>query len=186
MSVRPLTASVIAALSEEVVRPALFFEGEFASGTVNLWTGLEDVTWDGKTWTGRGGLVGVSEIAEEGDLVAGSVTVQLNGVDPSTLGLVVSEAEQERPGRIWLGFRDADGAVIPDPVRIFTGRLSVPNIDDSATNASVAITYENVAADLTRPREWRYTKESQAILHPGDRGFDFVTSIQERELTWGR
>jgi hypothetical protein len=40
--------------------------------------------------------------------------------------------------------------------------------------------------DLGTPRNWRYTHENQQVLHPGDRGFEHVTAIQDREVTWGR
>jgi hypothetical protein len=40
--------------------------------------------------------------------------------------------------------------------------------------------------DLTVPRTWRYTHESQQALFSGDLGFEYVTAIQDREITWGR
>ncbi len=36
------------------------------------------------------------------------------------------------------------------------------------------------------PRSWRYMHESQQALHRGDRGFEYVTAIQDKEVTWGR
>jgi hypothetical protein len=39
--------------------------------------------------------------------------------------------------------------------------------------------------DLNRAREWRYTHESQQQISPGDRGFEYVAGLQEREIRWG-
>jgi len=33
---------------------------------------------------------------------------------------------------------------------------------------------------------WRYTFESQQVLFRGDRGIEHITTIQDREITWGR
>ena len=37
--------------------------------------------------------------------------------------------------------------------------------------------------DLTVARTWRYTHENQQVLYPGDLGFEYVTSIQDRAIT---
>jgi hypothetical protein len=41
---RNATAAFVAALSDQDLRPVIFFEGEFASGWVRLWSGLGDVS----------------------------------------------------------------------------------------------------------------------------------------------
>ena len=62
----------------------------------------------------------------------------------------------------------------------------MPSISDSATESMVTITYEDQDVDMNRPREWRYTDESQKALFPGDRAFEYVTTIHDREIKWGR
>ena len=56
---RNATAAFVAALSDQDLRPVIFFEGEFASGWVRLWSGLGDVSWNGRTWSGAGSLLGI-------------------------------------------------------------------------------------------------------------------------------
>lgn len=79
-----------------------------------------------------------------------------------------------------------DWQIIADPTLVFSGRLDVPQIADAGDSCTITISYENKLVDLTVPREWRYTHESQRALHPSDRGFEYVTSIQDKEITWGR
>ncbi|HBN31649.1 MAG TPA: hypothetical protein DD416_10620, partial [Rhodobacteraceae bacterium] len=73
-----------------------------------------------------------------------------------------------------------------DPVQAFSGRLDVPEIADDANTCTITISYESRLIDLNTARSWRYTHESQQSLYPGDRGFEYVTAIQDREITWGR
>jgi hypothetical protein len=62
----------------------------------------------------------------------------------------------------------------------------VPEITDNATTCTLTLSYESRLIDLTIARNWRYISESQQVLHPGDRGFDYVTTIQDKQITWGR
>lgn len=183
---RGLTPSIQTEVDAGDVRPILLFEGEFDGGTVRFWTGVGLLQWASKDWTGAGSLIGISDIEENTEIVASGVTVSLAGVDPALVSAVIGEARQNMPGRIWVGFLDANGAVIPSPYLAFRGRLDVPAIADSADGCTINITYENVLGDLLRPREIRFTEEAQKQLYPTDRGFEYVTSIQDKDIKWTR
>jgi len=185
MTARDLTASVLSAIQAREVSLIALFEGEFSSGTVNLWTGLGDLTWDSKTWTGAGNLIGWSAIEERDGVVASGVQVQFSGVPSAFVSLALDEARQGLPGRIWIGLLDSNGAVIADPFQAFSGKLDVPQITDSAEACVISIDYENKLVDLQRTREQRFTHEFQQALYPGDLGFEYVTTIQDQEIVWG-
>lgn len=182
---RNLTSAMASAILGDVA-PILLFEGEFASGAVRFWTGSGQIEWNGQTWTGAGQLIGISDIEENTEVVATGITVSLAGVDPALVSAVIGEARQNAPGRIWVGLLDASGAIIGDPYLAFRGRLDVPAITDAVDTCTITISYENILGDLLRPREVRYTSEAQRAIYPDDPGFDFVTSIQDTELTWVR
>lgn len=183
---RDLSAEIAAALEQGVLRPVLFFEGEFASGWVRIWSGLGEIPWNGQVWTGVGSLLGMGAIEETQKVVAGGTTVSLSGVPLEMVSLAINEARQGKPGRVWLGLLTEAQEIIADPVRAFTGRLDVPEVADAGDSCTVTISYENRLIDLGVPRSWRYTHESQRVLAPDDRGFEFVSAIQDREITWGR
>lgn len=183
---RNMTAALEAALIAQDVRPALFFEGQFASGFVRLWTGLGPITWNGQTWTGAGNLIGFSGVDEGSEVIARGTSISLSGVPVSMVSLAIVDAQQGLPGKMWVGLLAADGSVIIDPVQTFVGRLDVPTITDGEDTCTVTITYESRLIDLNSPRELRYTHEAQQQLYPGDMGFEFVTTLQEKEITWGR
>lgn len=75
--------------------------------------------------------------------------------------------------------------LVADPVLMFGGRLDVPEVMDGADTCTLRITYESRLIDLMTPRELRYTHETQQLLFPGDLAFEYVTSIQDKELRWG-
>jgi len=174
------------ALGEELVRPCIFYEGQFATGFVRLWSGLGEIAWNGQTWQGAGVLLGMGDVEESTDVVANGTSISLSGVPLDLVQLAIAEARQGLPGRVWVGLLTEDWQIIASPTLVFSGRLDVPQIADNGDSCTITISYENKLVDLTVPREWRYTHESQRALHPTDRGFEFVTSIQDKEITWGR
>jgi hypothetical protein len=184
---RDLPAAINAALTgSDAMRLALLVQMEFSSGTLRLWTGLGALHNGGYEWTGAGTLFGFDAIEETRAVVASGCTIYLSGVPTDLVSLCINDAQQGKTGRIYLAVLDGAGAVDGEPVALFSGRLDVPTINDEGTNCTISITYENRMIDLTTPREFRYTHESQQVLYPGDLGFEFVTAIQDQEIVWGR
>jgi hypothetical protein len=183
---RQLTTAFSDALGDPNVKPILIFEAEFASGTVRLWTGFGDLSWNGQTWTGGGNLLGVAPMEEVSGVVAAGATVSLSGVPANLISIAINEARQGLPGRAWFGLLNDAGQVIADPAQMFVGRLDVPSIEADGATVVISITYENRLIDMDRPREFRYTDQSQRAIFPNDAGFNFVTSLQEAEIVWGR
>ena len=166
------------------LRPAVFLESEFASGTLRLWTGFGQIDWNGQTWTGGGTLLGISEITETADVRAVGITVSLSGMPASVISLVLGQARQGLPLTIYVAAMDAAGAIIATPYRSYQGRLDVPTIEDGGETGIVAIAYENRLIDLERPRARRWTHEDAQIDHPTERGFEYISGLANREVYW--
>lgn len=182
---RDLTASVITQLQSASVEVGILFEGEFASGWVRLWSGIGSLSWDSKTWTGTGNLLGISGIDETAEVRASGMTVSLSGVPSDLLSAALGDARSGRIGRVYLAFFSG-GSIVADPILQFEGRLDVPAIEDGPETATISISYESELIDLERARERRYTPEDQQIDFAGDLGFDYVASLQDAQITWGR
>jgi hypothetical protein len=183
---REFSEAFEAALADEQLRPVVIFEGQFATGFVRLWSGVGSLEWNGETFAGAGSLLGLGTIDETREVVAGGTAISLSGIDPGLVQACIEEARQGLPGRVWIGLLALDGQLIADPVLAFSGRLDVPELSDDQQECTITISYESRLIDLTVARTWRYTHESQQTLHPGDRAFEYVTSIQDKEITWGR
>lgn len=185
MSERDLTSGVAAAIQSGTVYPAVLFEGEFATGTLNLWSGLGSLSWNGKTWTGAGNLLSLSEIAEKTEIEAVGFSVGLSGLPVALISIALQSVRQGRPGTLWLACFDASGALIADPYILQRGKFDIAVIDRNGEQAAITINYESRLIDLFRARERRYTTEDQHIDYAADQGFEFVPFLQDMQLTWG-
>ena len=181
---RSLTTAVQNIVDSAEVQPFLLFEGEFNTGYFRAWTGYGDLAWNSLTWSGVGTLFSISDVTESSDGSANGVSVVFNGIPSDMISLALSDVKQNLPGKIWIGFLN-DG-VVSDPILLFEGRLDVAAISEDAQTSSISIDYESRLIDLQRPRETRYTNEEQQALYAGDLGCEFVASLQEASLLWGR
>lgn len=184
---RDLSAAFIAQLEAVEKTVAVFYEAEFASGMLYLWSGYGDIDWNGQTWVGgAGALVKFSQITETSEVRADGIICTLSGITESFRSLVLSEVQQGKPGIVYIGFLDDAGDVIPEAVSAFDGRLDVPTMKDSGKDIVISLSYETRLRDLERAREQRYTNESQALVDDSDIGFEYVPSLQQWSGVWGR
>ena len=183
MSSRTLTSGVTTEIAKSAVEPVIFVSMDFTS-TLYLWSGIGDKTWDGHTWQGTGYLGKISAIQETLDVTAKGISLELSGVPSSLISITLDEDYQGRDVIIWLGFMDNE-SIISDPVKIFSGRMDVMQINEQGETSTIIVSAESRLADLLKAREWRYTDEDQQILHPGDKGLEFVNALQTKEIVWG-
>lgn len=182
---RDLAAGMLAAIGAGTVRPVVFYEGEFSTGTLRLWSGVGDKTWNGQTWAGAGKMLSVSEVRESSGIEAVKFSVALNGESQDLLSANLGAVRQGLPGTVWLGALSEVGAVIADPFILFKGLMDVPDVLDDGAQCTLSVSYESRLIDLERARERRYTSEDQQIDYPTDTGFDGVPALQDRKIKWG-
>lgn len=171
---------------KEVVRPILLAYLDFLSGTTRLWSGIGDIVWDSATWKGIGTLGKISTIEETLELRATGMTMQLSGVKAENISLVVAEPIQGRKAKVYLGFLNENYALLTDPILIFDGRMDMVEIVDGGPTATITLMVENRLRDLERARTRRYTDADQQARYPNDRGLEYVPSLQEIDIPWGR
>lgn len=186
---RGLSADFITEINAGVYRPALFFEGVFTNGTLNLWTGYGDISWNSKTWLGNGWLhVGGAVSKESDDLAANGLSIELAGVPLSVISLVLSESKQGAPGKLWLGFLNSSNGVVSSPYLMFDGKYDLAEIDERQEDPVITIAYESRLIDLERSREFRYNTETQHTVwgYTEDRGFEYLPSVRDWSGAWGK
>jgi hypothetical protein len=182
---RNLTTAMKTALAGVVVRPVLLVQQEFRGTTINIWTGLGPLVWDGKTWLGVGDLLAVSELEENSDVSAKGMTISLKGVKSSDISLALAGMARNKPGKIWLALLDASGSVIANPKIMFSGKLDTCTVEDGADTCTISIALESELIDLERPREVRLTDQEQQKRFPGDRGLENIAALQDANIPWG-
>ena len=178
-----VSAALAAAFGGATVPIFLLVRLEFDSGTVRLSTLTYDLSWNSETWLGAGGLLGFAFPDETVEVKATGGTLELNGLDASYLALADTENFQGRPVTIYIGAFDAADAVVvsPDP---YVGLIDTMESADDGETARIAVSVENRLSAFDRPKERRYTPEDQALAYPGDKGFDYVAELQDKEIRW--
>ncbi len=183
MTTRAMTAGAEAASQAEVNYLVVFIELDFASGFVRLNSTERDIEWSGKTWTAGAGLGHIGPIEESSEMESDGLEAVLNAGPAASLAL--GERFRGRPARLWLGYLDADWAVIPDPVLEFAGRMDRMPITFGAAGR-VLLRCVNRLVDWKRSNTLRFTAADQRALFPGDAGCDPASETAERSLPWGR
>ena len=183
---RSATAAMLTALGQPVLRPALFVAATFVDETVYLWNGPGPIAWNGQTWLGVGSLGSVSTVEEGTTVEARGISLSLSGLDPTLLTETLANYQVGLPCTVWLGLFDASGKLIPDPIISFSGRMDQPTLTMDGQTATLTINAESKLLDMNVSVERRYTNEDQQLDYPGDRGFEFIDSIQEVTINWGR
>ena len=156
-------------------------ELEFVSGTLRFWNGYGDLTVDGDVYTGSGNLLGISAIEETAEIGAKGATVTMSGIPSSLLAIALAENYRNRTAAIYVG--TIDGATV-DSYKIFSGRMDLMDLEEQGETCTISLQIENKLIDLERSRVRRYTSEDQKALHSGDKGFEFVNSLQEANIKW--
>lgn len=182
---RDITSGLKTATEAKVVYPIALLSMAFPSATLRMWTGYGDLVWDGHTWTGAGDMGEVSEIEEAVELAAKGASLRLNGIPPDIAAASLTENYQGRACVLYLGAMSAAGALVANPYPILSGRMDQIEKQDQGKTASLQLTVENRLVDLNRNRERRLTDEDQQTDYPGDKGFEFVNSLQNKQLLWG-
>lgn len=180
------TPEFIAGVQSRYVRPAIFVELHMISGPVYAWTGVGSLTWGGNTWLGVGKFGAISAVEEGTNVQARGITLTLNGLDPTLLNDVMTDYKQGLPAIIYFGIFDATGALVPNPITSWAGKTDQPTITVDGETASISINCENRLVEMNNSVERRYTDQDQKRDYPNDRGCEFVNSIQDTTIYWGR
>ncbi len=182
---RAVTPAVEAALEAGNVPAIVMVEMDFPSGFLRVNNSPVTFAWNGYDWLGLGDLGGIDAISEGASLESRGLAFRLSGVPPANVSIAMGQQYQGRSCKVWYAPLDAaTHAVLADPVLSFHGRLDVMSIELGET-ATITVTAESRLADWARPRVRRYNHDDQQIDFPGDNGFEFVTSVVDKELRWG-
>lgn len=194
-------------VEEKVITPFIAVDLEFDSGDVYLWNGVGQLNANGNTYLGAGNLLGFSQVEETSEIAARGMSLQLSGLNSSILSLALNEPYQNRPCNVWFGliavpsylltesyegidYESSENVLLFDiddiyTIELFSGIIDTMTISEDGTQTTVALNVESKMIDLERPRVSRYTSEDQKLRFPNDRGLEFVTDIQDKEILWG-
>lgn len=179
---RDITPTVSNALDDAVVSPFFAVDLDFDSGSLYVWSGYGDLVIGAKTYLGVGELLNISSVTETTEMEAKGATLSMSGIPSSFLSVSLQEPYQGRECRIYFGMTSNPSAY----VEVFSGELDQMNIEEGAETAVVSVTAENVLVKLERPVVRRFSDQDQKSRFPNDKGLEFVASLQDKDILWGR
>lgn len=205
---RDLTAQTLEAIKEDVVYPFFAVELLFDNqNTLRMWTGQGTlVLGDGTQWVGLGTLLNISTVEETSEIAVKGAVLTLTGVASETLSLALNQPYQGRVCNIYFGtllkgfiqqendsyilLQDGGRIYLQESSKtlneIFSGYMDQMNISEGADTSTIELTVENKLIDLERARVARFTSAYQKSVYSGDRGLNFVESLQDKQISWGR
>jgi len=207
MSTRDISQSTIDSLDDDVLYPFFAVEMLFdGNQTLRLWTGYGTLVYQGQEWYGTGSMLQIDSVEETTEIAARGASLTLSGIPQSVLSLALSEPYQGRQANIYFGNftkgiilqENSDYILLENGNRIaleagrtnlsqiFAGYMDQMNIEETADTCTVQLTLENKLVDLERPRVARFTSAYQKSLYSNDKGLEFVESLQDKEIVWGR
>lgn len=188
MSSRDIGSSIVTAINTGVIRPVLFVEMQWPSGTTRAWNGVGPYTWGGNEFTGVGLFGGCSSVRESSDGRANGITLTLSGIPAGMQAIILTEHYQGRTARLWLGFMTASQTLIQDPpYELFRGRMNVASSRKGGKTATISLEIESRLIILQQKNGHRTTNEDQQERYPGDTGYRFIVGInQARPDNWGQ
>jgi hypothetical protein len=64
--------------------------------------------------------------------------------------------------------------------------MDVMIIREGTDTSTIELKLENRLIALERPNERRMTDEDQKNLFTGDKGFEFIADLQDKQIVWGQ
>jgi hypothetical protein len=186
---RNLTAQVQAILSGPNAEAVYLMQFEFSGTTLRITTHVDDISWNGQTWTGIGGTITFTSVDETTDDKGQGVEMKLSGVDTSIVAILMAQNYVGRKVSVWKAYIDF-GAIEPDPILLFVGVMNSGfEIEESmdAQPPTVTITGRIVSrlALLDQERGFRCNLQSHQHVFSDDSFFQNVALLPLTPIYWG-
>lgn len=185
---RDLSAAVITALGQTVIRPAYLVDLDTTAGHVRAWSGIGSLFWGGSPaneFLGVGKLGSISVIGETRDIRAEGIVIRLSGIPADMVSLALDQARPGLTVLVYIAMFTDAGVLIVDPYLSFSGLTDSVTMLEGGDSSTIEIACESELIRLQRANETRYTHEDQQIRFPGDLGFEFQEQLQEMALPFG-
>lgn len=181
---RSNTSAFNTAIASNIVSPRRLVDAEFTGGTVYLWDGIGDLSWNGNTYLGAGELLGIGEIVESVEVRIESMVIHFSGITAAYKSLALQSVDLKNQATVRLALLDSSGVVIADPDVLFIGNMDSVSLKEGGETARFDLVLQNELVKTQQPKERRYTDEDQKAIYPNDTFFRHSLNA-EKETRWG-
>ena len=181
---RSNTSAFNTAIAENIIVPRRLIDAEFTGGTVYLWDGIGELSWNGNTYLGAGDLLGISEIVESVEVRIESMMISFSGITSSYKSLALQSVDLKNQATVRLALLNSSGAVIAEPDVLFIGNMDSVSLREGGDTARFDLILQNELVKTQKAKERRYTDEDQKSIYPSDT-FMRHSLNAEKETRWG-
>lgn len=190
MSLFPDT--IKAALGGRTVRASFLVMFDFVTEPMYIWTGAGSIDTGGQTWKGLGNFGSITGLEQAINGEAPETTFTLSGIDSTIVSVARDEFESEakdRLAKVLLQFHNYEDdrplELFDEPYAIWAGRIQTARFElQGPTKRTISVAAESLFSLRSRPNFSQYTDSDQRSRFSGDRGFEFVTSLTNKVVTW--
>lgn len=178
-----MTAEMQQWLRRPNISAILMTELDFASGLLRLHSSVGDALYQGLVYKGTGVLGKVGMVKQSGQVQPYRLRLTLSGIPQELASIALTEHYQNRQGSLYLAALDNFCQIVARDT-LFSGRMDVMNIR-LGNPSTIQLDLNSRGVDWKNPRNSRYTDADQQARHPGDKFFEFVSQMAEKEIFWG-
>lgn len=187
---RTITAAALAALQAQGAEIQHLLSLDFSGGTVRFTSGPHDVSWGGVTWSAAGSAMSFEAALETPDPSGARLKITLDGVSLGAISALLSQNYIGRLGVLRRAYMDSAGAIIADPIILFTGYLNAPfevteNWDQDNPYCKVETELVSPLAVFSQIRGITADKTSHQRYFAGDTFFAHIVDKPQADFGWG-
>lgn len=150
---------------------------------IYLTDAAHDITYGGVTYQ-SGILQGIPNFEVTGDVKVGDSTFTLNATNSDIAALFFHKQWINRHVVLHRVYFDLDMKTV-GAINLWQGLLTNKGGDEESNSATLSLTAASAWADFKASRGRRTNHNSQQIYHPGDNGFIFAGTLQDK-IDWGQ
>jgi len=154
------------------------------------------VTVDGIVFSNLGALLSVGDVQRDIKATSDDMTIQLTGIDPTNIGIILGNEIKGSVVEVWRGFLDSNNQIITSPTTQFFKRYqgiisSVSITEDFNTQARIRIATCSIAcSSMRRILENRLSgvktnQKSWQVFYPNDSSMNRVVEIANTYFDFG-
>ena len=184
MTDRTLDADLLAGAESGEFKYIVFIKLAFPSGTVSLHNGVGTHSFGGDDYLGVGGFGSIDVLEDTLDLVSKPISLTLSSITQEIIDAVLADDVFGRDADVFLGALDDGYQLIGTPDNWFSGHMETVQLIMGEEDG-IKIRLQSRASRLRLRNNKRYTLEDHQVDYPGDRFFEFLSALQDAQVSWG-
>lgn len=180
---RDIPAEIITALDSANFRPLFLVEILFDT-PLHFSSAFGEITINSTTYFGAANLGSISSFKENSDLDPQQLEITLAGVSDASLSAIGTSNYLNRDVFVRVAMIAEDGSIIGSgAMDYFIGKTDEVRFTYDKQGAITVVARDKLS-DWSRPKVERNVNADHQARYPGDKGFEFVSQVADKDIVW--